>query len=290
MKFPEGWQVDVVRPRGAGAYADLSHGNIKYVVGIPNQPFEVQVTLPSHVFNSAPIKVNLTVEGQSCGVARIVEQRSPQATFHGFVSTVKGKHVTSQFLFGSAQTDFEAPTSAPGTSKTGGLTIHIELMRQLPGQRAPAAHVSSQAAASTKAIEGKKWFLQPSLSAKAGNVVPGPPMTFSTNIYEHVRMLAELNLKMETAAILVLRKVLDPENPDHQAIIDSSQPPHEPEEGGDESADATATGRSPGDATRGTKRRVKSETMQSNKAVKPEPLPTPLGQRMAGKSDIIDLT
>ena len=155
MKFPEGWQVDVVRPRGAGAYADLSHGNIKYVVGIPNQPFEVQVTLPSHVFNSAPIKVNLTVEGQSCGVARIVEQRSPQATFHGFVSTVKGKHVTSQFLFGSAQTDFEAPTSAPGTSKTGGLTIHIELMRQLPGQRAPAAHVSSQAAASTKAIEGK---------------------------------------------------------------------------------------------------------------------------------------
>ena len=131
-------------------------------------------------------------------------------------------------------------------------------------------------------VAGKKWFLQPSLSAKAGNVVPGPPMTFSTNIYDHVRMLAELNLKMETAAILVLRKV--------QAIIDSSQPPHEPEEGGDESADATATGRSPGDATRGTKRRVKSETMQSNKAVKPEPLPTPLGQRMAGKSDIIDLT
>jgi len=134
---------------------------------------------------------------------------------------------------------------------------------------------------STILVAGKKWFLQPSLSAKAGGVIAGPPLTYSTNMYERVRLLAEVNLKRETAAILVLRKVLDPENPDHQAVIDSSQPPDEQEEGGDESADATATGRSPGDAARGTKRRVKSETMQSNKAVKSEPLPTPMGPSRA---------
>lgn len=68
-------------------------------------------------------------------------------------------------------------------------------------------------------------FLQPSLSAKAGGVIAGPPLTYSTNMYERVRLLAEVNLKRETAATLVLRKVLDPENPDHQAVIDSSQPP-----------------------------------------------------------------
>lgn len=45
---------------------------------------------------------------------------------------------------------------------------------------------------------------------------------------------------METAAILVLRKVLDPENPAHQRIIDASQPPDEQEEGEGESANVTS--------------------------------------------------
>ncbi|DBA83005.1 hypothetical protein WJX77_011326 [Trebouxia sp. C0004] len=223
----------------------------------------------------------------------------PSTSFKGFVSTVKGKHVTSQFLFGAAQTDFQAPTTAHGTSQTGGLSIKIEHIQQVPGQCQPPAQVSSHAAAAPKAIEGKKWFLQPSLAAKAGDVVAAPPITFSTNVYQTVRVLTKLKLRMETAAILVLRKVLDPENPAHQRIIDASQPPDEQEEGGGESANVTsaaaaaASTSSPignGLSPRGTKRRVKAERTQRNKAVKPEPNQTPRNRNSGGQADVIDLT
>ncbi len=156
MKFFDDWQVDVLRPNDAGPYADISHGSEKYVVGIPDQPFEVKVTAPQAVFRSSPLlRVSLTVEGQSCGIANMLNNSTPSSSFKGFVSTVKGKHVTSQFLFGAAQTDFQAPTTALGTSQTGGLSIKIEHVQQVPGQRQPPAQVSSHAAAAPKAIEGK---------------------------------------------------------------------------------------------------------------------------------------
>jgi len=148
MKFFDDWQVDVLRPNDAGPYADISHGSENYVVGIPDQPFEVKVTAPQAVFRSSPLlRVSLTVEGQSCGIANMLNNFTPSSSFKGFVSTVKGKHVTSQFLFGAAQTDFQAPTTALGTSQTGGLSIKIEHVQQ--------AQVSSHAAAAPKAIEGK---------------------------------------------------------------------------------------------------------------------------------------
>lgn len=95
------------------------------------------------------------MEGQSCGISKLLNSFIPSSSFTGFVSTVKGKHVTSQFLFGAAQTDFQAPTTAPGTSQTGGLSINIEHVEQMPGQCQPPAQVSSYAAAAPKAIEGK---------------------------------------------------------------------------------------------------------------------------------------
>ncbi len=156
MKFSDGWQVDVLRPNDAGPYADISHGSDKYVVGIPDQPFEVKVTVPQAVFRSSPLlRVSLTVEGQSCGISKILNSISSSPSFKGFVSTVKGKHVTSQFLFGAAQTDFQAPATAAGTSQTGGLSINIEHIEQMPGHLPPPAQVSSHAAAAPKAIEGK---------------------------------------------------------------------------------------------------------------------------------------
>lgn len=60
--------------------------------------------------------------------------------------------------------------------------------------------------------------MQPSLSAQAGRVT-GPPLNFSSTIYQHVRTLAELSMQMETAAILILRKVLDPDIPAHQVNL-----------------------------------------------------------------------
>lgn len=67
-------------------------------------------------------------------------------------------------------------------------------------------------------IAGKKWFMQPSLTAQAGRVT-GPPVTFSNTMYQHIRTLAELSMQMETAAILILRKVLNPDIPAHQVSL-----------------------------------------------------------------------
>ena len=68
--------------------------------------------------------------------------------------------------------------------------------------------------------------MQPSLSAQQGQVV-GQPVIFSDKIYKKVRVLATCNMRMETAATLVLRKVLNPDIASHQAIIDQSAEPHE---------------------------------------------------------------
>lgn len=137
--------------------------------------------------------------------------------------------------------------------------------------------------------------MQPSLSAQAGTVI-GPPVTYSNKRHQTVRQLADLNMRMETAAILVLRKVLDPEDPAHQAIIDRSQPPDEQEEGQGESAESPAAAAAPsnpmgtGLSPRGTKRRVKEEKLHSNKAIKPEPSQTARNRNSGGQSAVIDLT
>ncbi|KAL3156154.1 hypothetical protein ABBQ32_012443 [Trebouxia sp. C0010 RCD-2024] len=302
MKFPGGWQVEVVRPGNAAAYADINHGVDKYVVGVPGQPFEVRVTAPAQQLHAYPqIRVELTVEGRSPNVCYTLTGSQPSGIFKGFVNTVKGQHLTNQFVFGKAERDAAAPATAPGTSKTGGLQVKISQVQQLPGHADPAKHRSYQATSASKAVEGKKWFMQPSLTAQAGRVT-GPPVTFSNTMYQHIRTLAELSMQMETAAILILRKVLNPDIPAHQAIIDQSQVPDE-EEGEGESAespinDATtsrsaaddlrATG---GDSSRGVKRKIKPEKSQTqSKVVKAEPQNSRAYSSVRGQSEVIDLT
>lgn len=57
--------------------------------------------------------------------------------------------------------------------------------------------------------------MQPSLSAQAGRVT-GAPVTYSPHVYQTIQGLADLSMRMETAAILILRKVLNPDTPAHQ--------------------------------------------------------------------------
>lgn len=172
MIFPQGWQVDVVKPEGAGNYPDLAHGTDRYVVGLPGKPFEVKVTAPAPVFSSAPVlRASLAVEGRSVGISFILTERHPSYTFQGFVNTVKGEHRTSQFLFGKPSDGLDSAPSAPSSAKpdTGGIEVSVEHVVQAPGVVAPPQHVSSPAAASAKAVEGMQqeaviishhWLLQ----------------------------------------------------------------------------------------------------------------------------------
>lgn len=156
MKFPGGWQVEVVRPGNAAAYADINHGVDKYVVGVPGQPFEVRVTAPAQQLHAYPqIRVELTVEGRSPNVCYTLTGSQPSGIFKGFVNTVKGQHLTNQFVFGKAERDAAAPATAPGTSKTGGLQVKISQVQQLPGHADPAKHRSYQATSASKAVEGQ---------------------------------------------------------------------------------------------------------------------------------------
>ena len=160
MIFPHGWQINALKPNGAGTYADLSHGTDRYVVGLPGKAFEVQVTVPAATFWSTPtLLVSLTVDGRSVGVCKVVTDRYPSSVFEGFVNTVKGEQRYSQFLFGKPQDapELSAPeSSGAGTSRdnnTGGLEVTIHQVKACGYQDAPQ-HTSNPAAGASKPVEG----------------------------------------------------------------------------------------------------------------------------------------
>ena len=122
---------------------------------MPGQPFEVRVSPPLHLFNAYPhIRAELSVEGQRVGICHILSYQSPSRTFTGFVSTIKGQHLTSQFLFGKAETDAAVSAVAPGTSKTGGLNVKLSSMQRLPGHLEAPRQLSYKGNGPSKAIEG----------------------------------------------------------------------------------------------------------------------------------------
>ena len=104
-----------------------------------------------------------------------------------------------------------------------------------------------------------------------------------------VQELAVWDLRMETAATLTLRKVLNHDNPIHQSIMQASQSPEEQEGRGGASAAVPSTVSAVGDSTRGLKR-IKLEPTQLNRPVKQNLFPTAKRQRSLQQPDIIDLT
>lgn len=182
MRFPDGWQVDVVRPGNAAHYADIVHGADRYVVGVPGQPFEVRVTAPPQQLQYYPcIKVTMLLDGRSPNISQILSAIHPSGTFKGFINTIKGQHLTNQFLFGKAETDPTAPPCKPGSSQVGGLEIHIEQVQELPGTHTSAVRAFSQSAASFKAVEGE------SMSSICKSHLPACLPVNSTLGYAHAK-------------------------------------------------------------------------------------------------------
>ena len=159
IKFSSGWKVEVLRPAGGRAYADIAHGAEKYVIGIPGQPFEVKVTPRTDICAQHPlIRLSIHVDGRSSGCREHMICAHTSKTFQGFISTVKGKHMTSQFLFGAAQTDTSCISAAPTSSKAGKLTVTAEHIVHVPGKKARSRKpLVLQAAPKSQAVEGK-WL------------------------------------------------------------------------------------------------------------------------------------
>lgn len=157
MKFPQGFEVQLLKPSNGAAYPDIAHGVERYVVGVPDQPFEVRVTVPTSQFISQYIRVTLSVDGRCVGVSNIVSLYAPSATFSGFISTIHGQNLTRQFLFGKAAAATGTGTgtgSAPDINKTGGIEVKLTAVSEAPGYVMPVTAQAQPGAAAFKAVEG----------------------------------------------------------------------------------------------------------------------------------------
>ena len=94
---------------------------------------------------------------------------------------------------------------------------------------------------------------------------------------------------METAATLILRKVLNPSDPVHQAIIKDSQPPEEQEGRGGASTAAAGSASDVVSSPKGLKR-IKLEPTRINRPVKQNVFPGAKKQLSSQQPEIIDLT
>ena len=136
---------------------------------------------------------------------------------------------------------------------------------------------------------GKKWFLKPSLSTQQGQALPGV-VKYSTKKYVTVKLLATCSMRMETAAILMLRKVLNPDFPLHQAIIDQSQAPEEQEGSTDQNVPPIAVS-SEMTSNRAVKReRTTTSPSANHRVVKREPIGVFSRSCDAEEDGCIDLT
>lgn len=152
---------------------------------------------------------------------------------------------------------------------------------------------------SCKCFGDKKWFTQPSLPAQAGSIVD--KLNFTKYDYLGFQPLAEVTIRMETATTLLLRKILDPAKPAHQAILEQSASLEAAAEGLDQSAaflpktpNLRDAGRQPrGDLValgRGLKRPHDINQAGSVQIVKVETAESRKRARAMAQSEIIDLT
>lgn len=155
MKFPPGFEVQFLRPGAGAAYADLTHGADRYVVGVADQPFEVRCSAPSSQFIFPVIRVVLLVDGAAVGVCKFLTAKHPSTSFNGFVTICKGQSTTRQFLFGKPDTEFGDSSSAAGSKQAGSIDVSFTAVREVPGYvPAPTSTAALQPAAASKPVEG----------------------------------------------------------------------------------------------------------------------------------------
>ena len=156
MKFPPGFEVQFLRPSAGAAYADLTHGADRYVVGVADQPFRVRCSAPSSQFISPIIRVNLKVDGAPVGMSNLLTAKHPSANFNGFVTTCTGQSTTRQFMFGKPESEFGDSSSAAGSTQAGSIEVSFTAVREVPGYvPTPTTTAALQAAAASKPMEGE---------------------------------------------------------------------------------------------------------------------------------------
>ncbi|KAK9807668.1 hypothetical protein WJX72_005788 [[Myrmecia] bisecta] len=184
----------------------------------------------------------MTVDGRWIGWVKYVSNARP-VVFDGWLEREGGALRASrdtkpstyrEFLFGKPQqTDEEGTLEAVATQGLLRVTIQPSMATGVKLEHAPTKKTAAPASKmELPSLPGKKFFMAPSLTAEAGEVLVRNT-TWSTTSYAPVGPpLADIKLHYETASTLLLRKVLDPLNPQHRTILAAAGLGEDEEAGG----------------------------------------------------------
>ncbi|KAI7837478.1 hypothetical protein COHA_008671 [Chlorella ohadii] len=219
------WELRIVRSGTNNPFPEVqqqSGAGTTYAVAAPGQEFEVQVIQRAtpYSYTSPPFAylVDVHVDGQSVGYNKIFT-RPATSTFQGFLKAGDAQGTAYQgFVFSKPQ-ETEAKQAHNLDFQEGKIKAIItpaDLMGAAANQRIVGPAATNESIA--KLPEGKKFFMAPSLTTGKGGLKMGSG--FSQYCYRPIGPpVVVLELRYETAATLMLRGVLKPDNPAHAAIL-----------------------------------------------------------------------
>ncbi|KAI7837477.1 hypothetical protein COHA_008670 [Chlorella ohadii] len=199
------WELRIVRSGTNDPFPEVqqqSGAGTTYAVAAPGQAFEVC----------------LDVDGRELGSAKILK-RSTTTTFRGFLKAADVWGSSYQGFVFSKPRETEAKQAHSLDFQEGKIKATVfpaEQTREPRYERHRGPDATHESVA--KLPEGKKFFMAPSLTTGKGELKMGGGFLQ----YRHRTTgpaVAVLELRYETAATLMLRGMLKPDNPAHAAIL-----------------------------------------------------------------------
>ncbi|GBG86405.1 hypothetical protein CBR_g41401 [Chara braunii] len=240
-KIVDGSQFEVRVVNLAGdAYPEVEGPECSLVVAVPSESFEVRCR--SLACSSAYYIAKLEVDGKDLGYD-IKGEPSSWRTFKGFLVGRGNTSIYRRFEFAPPQkvvrdSNQQQPGEYDATAKLGKLSVHFYRADRIECRGRGCKVCKSRGHHRSSIIDNaegpgpgvlvqteeddKKFYTAPSLSVKAGE-----ELIFRSGEKKrayHLRRVSStailaLNLRCETAETLMLRKVLDPGNPDHVRLL-----------------------------------------------------------------------
>ncbi|EFN53331.1 expressed protein [Chlorella variabilis] len=255
---------------GAGGQLlpEVQHNGRAYAVASPGDPFTVRLAQrPGYSkLDGSHRMAKLFMDGVYVGYNKVFEK--PRfGDFEGFLKAGDA-HGTAYQSFVFSKPVETAAKQVTGLNFQEG-SIRCQVYRaQFTGDRAALPRYygpDSTNESIAKMPEGKKFFLAPSLTTGKGELKLGSGFDTRTFIMlDGGQPTAELELRYETAATLLLRGILKRDNPAHRAILQQFPDTAEREEG--EENDESAAGPSRGAASgAGRKRPLKQQQQQAQR-------------------------
>eukprot|EP00245_Coleochaete_scutata_P009234 TRINITY_DN2987_c0_g2_i3.p1 TRINITY_DN2987_c0_g2~~TRINITY_DN2987_c0_g2_i3.p1 ORF type:complete len:338 (+),score=39.96 TRINITY_DN2987_c0_g2_i3:176-1189(+) len=219
-------EVKVIGSQGQ-TLPQIEHEGVTYVVSNPGETFKVSVRHWAH----KTLSISLAVDGKTVGYC-FSGYPGSWAVFDGFF---QGPLARRSFVFAKPHGTDNIPASGNAAmAAVGLLEVNFYEKMEYACLGGPTCrgcqfkgHVENtlfkpvlKTAESISAKEGKKFFLAPSLSVAAKDI-----RTLVQGERERIHetwtgpILFSARVRCETAEALVLRKVLDPNKPEHAALL-----------------------------------------------------------------------